>query len=204
MEIKAFESREVTKTGHAKFTDADVYRMSEDHFLTILPQSKSKNYAMAYNLASKVENIPILLDGAKYTLSLYDISNLRECELLSKVIKLANMWKGFFIAYKGVTISQTWGKYDILSCIKNAHLCVNPKANCLQSVKEFDFLIRKSYWDKLTDYEIVVPCKQLKSSFVDLNTGIPINEQYQSHAAAKGLIWCPYFDMSNFKIVPDK
>lgn len=182
--------------------DADVYKSSASKLLLLIPKSRSKNHSLALKYAGLVESIQVYVEEQLFTICYIDIGIARNCEIASKIINLAQGWKGFAVVYKGKTISSFHLSYRLLPCIIKATQCNSKKAHCSQRVNGNAYIKNHGFANyRICDFDLIIPCKLADVGFYEPALDVPINEQYQAMAVELGVHWCPFFNADNIQII---
>ncbi|CAM3601740.1 MULTISPECIES: hypothetical protein [Yersinia] len=183
-------------------SDADVYRSSSAKMALLIPKSRSKNHSLALKFSSLTESFQVYVEEQLFTICYIDLSSARDCEIASKIISVAQGWKGFSIVFKGKTLSNLHLSYQVLPCITDAVQCESKKAHCSKMARGNSYIKDYQYVDyKICNFDILLPCKLASHGFYEPSLDVPINEQYQAHAVNMGVNWCPFFNADNIKII---
>ncbi|AXF76040.1 hypothetical protein LU604_10980 [Erwinia tracheiphila] len=189
-------------------SDADVYRSSSMKLVLLIPNSKSKNHSLAIKFASLTESYQVYVEEQLFTIcyiTLITLSSARDCEIASKIINVAQNWKGFSIVYKGRTLSGFHLSYQVLPCITDAIQSQSKSAHCSKMLRGNSYIKDYRYVDyKICNFDLLVPCKIASLGFFEPSLDVPINEQYQAHAVQMGVNWCPFFNADNIKVIETK
>ncbi len=183
-------------------TDADVYRSSSTKVVLLIPNSRSKNHSLALKFAALTESYQVYVEEQLFTVCYIDLTIARDCEIASKVINIAQAWKGFSIVFKGRSIASFHLSYQVLPCITDAMQCTSKKAHCSKMARGNSYIKNYRYVNyKICDFDLLLPCKLADSGFYEPSLGVPINEQYQAHAVDMGVQWCPFFNADDIKVI---
>lgn len=173
----------------------------------------SKTNSSVYREAIEVARLATLyregsVDGKSRHCAVFGESR-EQVDVAMRLTHLTRDWKGtmFFARGRLITPYGGWSALEVLTCLSTAHRCTDWKAHCLTVVDRLEPIdvcahpqLAATPGQGSIRGRYLFPCALLKMYFT-LGRG-PLSslaDRVQANAVDRGVEWCPYFNMQNFR-----
>ncbi len=178
-------------------------------FIVVFSKTNSSVYREAVEVARLAQTYrENTVDGKNRHCAVFNESR-DQVEVAMRLTHMTRDWKGtmFFAQGRLITPYGGWSALEVLTCLNTAQRCADWKAHCLTVVDRLEPLdvsahpqLAATPGQGSVRGRYLFPCALLKMYFaLDRGPLSSLADCVQAGAVDRGVEWCPYFSMQNFR-----